>query len=397
MNSNYIPFTQRDSLGRYYTKESISALLVSQMKAEKVNNIIDLASGEGSLTYAALDRWKNAEAYSLDIESRMSKKICDNLTHIVTDALVHSFPEKLARHQGNFDVAVCNPPFTLPEWRDDYSKIISEIGADKYISISKYIPSEIIFISQVIRFLKTGGEAGIILPDGIFTARKFIGLRRYLLNEHSITKVIELPRNVFKRTEAKTHILIFNKKSVPQKKIQLHSITKNGELSPPLLIKKEDAIERMDYSYHYNKNEGISTIGMLKDILIFRGRFNSKEITEHVFHTTKFTDNKKYIKFHCNSVGDLQPSKLDVIAEPGDILIARVGRRFYEKVVFVDSGYSYISDCIFLIRASGEDQKNLFDFLCSQKGQEELSRASSGVAAQHITMDALKKIHLVRI
>lgn len=74
MNSNYMPFTQRDSLGRYYTKESISALLVSQMKAEKVNNIIDLASGEGSLTYAALDRWKNAEAYSLDIESRMSKK-----------------------------------------------------------------------------------------------------------------------------------------------------------------------------------------------------------------------------------------------------------------------------------------------------------------------------------
>ncbi|EET0400809.1 methyltransferase, partial [Escherichia coli] len=145
MNSNYMPFTQRDSLGRYYTKESISALLVSQMKAEKVNNIIDLASGEGSLTYAALDRWKNAEAYSLDIESRMSKKVCDNLTHIVTDALVHSFPEMLARHQGNFDVAVCNPPFTLPEWRDDYFKIISEIGADKYISVSKYVPAEIIF------------------------------------------------------------------------------------------------------------------------------------------------------------------------------------------------------------------------------------------------------------
>lgn len=397
MKSNYIPFTQRDSLGRYYTKESISALLVSQMKAEKVNNIIDLASGEGSLTYAALDRWKNAEAYSLDIESRMSKKVCDNLTHIVTDALVHSFPEMLARHQGNFDVAVCNPPFTLPEWRDDYSKIISEIGADKYISISKYVPAEILFISQVIRFLKKGGEAGIILPDGIFTARKFIGLRRYLLNEHSITKVIELPRNIFKRTEAKTHILIFNKKIVPHQKIQLHCITKGGELSSPVLIKKEDAIERMDYSYHYNKNEEFSTIGMLNNILIFRGKFNSRQITEHIFHTTKFSDNEKSIKFHCNSVEELQPSKLDVIAKPGDILIARVGRKFYKKVVFVERGYSYISDCIFLIRASDEDKRKLFNFLCSQEGQEELSRASSGVAAQHITMDALKKIRLVRI
>jgi type I restriction enzyme M protein len=184
---------------------------------------------------------------------------------------------------------------------------------------------------------------------------------------------------------------------VPHKKIQLHCITKDGELSPPVLIKKEDAIERMDYSYHYNKNEESSTIGMLKNILIFRGKFNSKEIAEHIFHTTKFSGNEKCIKFHCNSVEELQPSKLDVIAKPGDILMARVGREFYKKIVFVESGYSYISDCIFLIRASGEDKKKLFDFLCSQEGQEELSRASSGVAAQHITMDALKKIHLVRI
>ena len=396
MNSNYIPFTQRDSLGRYYTKESISVLLVSQMTAEKVSNIIDLASGEGSLTYAALDRWKNAAAYSLDIESRMSNEIRDNLTHIVTDALVHSFPEKLAQHQGNFDVAVCNPPFTLPEWRDDYSKIICESGADKYISISKNVPSELIFISQVIRFLKTGGEAGIILPDGIFTSKKFIGLRRYLLSEHSITKVIELPRNIFKRTEAKTHILIFNKKIDPQERIQLQCITKDGELSSPIFIEKEDAIQRMDYSYHYKKNEGLITIGMLNNIFIFRGKSNSKEITPYVFHTTKFSDNEKYIKFDWNSVEELQSSKLDVVAEPGDILIARVGRKFYKKVVFVEDGYSYISDCIFIIRASGKDKKKLFKFLCSREGQEELSRASSGVAAQHITMDALKKIHLLR-
>lgn len=394
MNRDYIPFTQRDSLGRYYTVESISALLVSQMKAEKVSNIIDLASGEGSLTYAALKRWKNAEAYSLDIESRMSIKENHNkLTHIVTDALVHAFPEKLAQHQGNFDVAVCNPPFTLPEWREDYSKIICEIGVDKYISITKYVPSEIIFISQVIRLLKNGGEAGIILPDGIFTAKKFLGLRKYLLNEHSITKIIELPRNIFKRTEAKTHILIFNKKTTPQNKIQLNCITNNGVLSSSLFITKEDAIERMDYSFHLNKNAKCNALGMLKDISIFRGKFTSKEISVNVFHTTKFSEGNKYVKLHCETLDDLKPSNLDVVAKPGDILMARVGRRFYKKIVFVESGYSYISDCVFLIRASSDDNKLLFDFLCSTKGQEELQRASSGVAAQHITMDALKKIN----
>lgn len=53
---------------------------------------------------------------------------------------------------------------------------------------------------------------------------------------------------------------------MPHHKIQLHCITKDGELSPSVLIRKEDAVERMDYSYHYNKNEGkgFSTIGCLK-------------------------------------------------------------------------------------------------------------------------------------
>lgn len=367
------------------------------MNAGNVSNIIDLASGEGSLTFAALDRWKNAEAYSLDIESRMSGKSYNNLTHIVTDALVHSLPEKIAQHQGNFDVAVCNPPFVIPEWKDDYSKIISEIGADSYISISKHVPSEIIFISQIIRFLKIGGEAGVILPDGIFTAKKFSGLRKYLLSEHSISKVIELPRSIFKRTEAKTHILIFNKRTTPQEKIQLCCINKEGQLSAPIFIKKEDALERMDFSYYLDRNEGGGAIGLLSDTFIYRGRFNSKEITPNVFHTTNFIKDEKYINFPCDSIERLNSTNQNIIAQPGDILIARVGRRFHEKIIFVESGYSYISDCIFIIRSPSEDNKMLFDFLCSPAGQSELCRVSSGVAAQHITMNALKKIHFVRV
>lgn len=124
MNSDYLPFTQRDRLGRYYTEQSISSLLVSQMKTEKANSIIDLASGHGSLTFAALNRWKNANAYSLDIEARIPEKSHQSLTHIVSDALFHSLPDTISQQKGSFDVAVCNPPFTIPEWRDDYSKII---------------------------------------------------------------------------------------------------------------------------------------------------------------------------------------------------------------------------------------------------------------------------------
>lgn len=113
--------------------------------------------------------------------------------------------------EGSIDLAVCNPPYIKPDWRDEFQQVSEQIGICKYSSITKICSSEVLFLAQMIRMLKSGGEAGVILPDGIFTADKFSSFREFLLKEHCVKKIIQLPRNIFKRTEAQTHILIFNK------------------------------------------------------------------------------------------------------------------------------------------------------------------------------------------
>ncbi|MBA0172638.1 N-6 DNA methylase [Pectobacterium versatile] len=396
MKNIFSPFTQRDKLGRYYTECNISDFLVSQMSTKNAINIIDLAAGAGSLTIAASSRWKNAEIFSLDIEERMYGKITSNQTHIIADGLTHSFPDNLSKYEGNFDVAVCNPPFIRPEWRDDFKKIILEIGAEKYFSITQKPTSELIFLSQIIRMLKDGGEAGVILPDGIFTSKKYSGVRSFLLNEHSVRKVIELPRKVFKRTEAKTHILIFNKKSSSNnnEEIELSSIDVEGKTSLSIFIKKEEAISRMDYSFYEKTNKEKKYLDELPNLYIKRGRFSSKELSHEVIHTTQIKEFQENIVLSCDSTLLLK-NKKSTLAQPGDILMARVGRNFHKKIVYVNKGYAHISDCLFIIRLPEPENHKLFQFLRSSAGQEELKRTSCGVAAKHITIAALKKINIL--
>ena len=57
-----------DLLGRYYTEQKISELLVNQLDIEFPNHILDLGVGNGSLLNAAFLKWENAYYTAVDIE-----------------------------------------------------------------------------------------------------------------------------------------------------------------------------------------------------------------------------------------------------------------------------------------------------------------------------------------
>lgn len=60
-------------------------------------------------------------------------------------------------------------------------------------------------------FLRDGRELGIILPDSVMTNHYYNDLRKDLLFNHNIKCIIQLPDNIFNKTEARTHILIIQK------------------------------------------------------------------------------------------------------------------------------------------------------------------------------------------
>ncbi|MEW4951542.1 HsdM family class I SAM-dependent methyltransferase [Pseudomonas asiatica] len=398
-----IPFTSRDALGRYYTESFISSLLVSQMDTSEAKHILDLGSGEGSLGVAASKRWNEAKIVSLDIEKRTqrSSPIDDNSIHYIGDALSFNLPEIIDMVEGSVDLAVSNPPYLRAAWRDEFSKVFDQIGIDRYTCISKNCYTEVVFLAQILRMLRSGGEAGVILPDGIFTAEKFSSLREYLLQEHMVKKVIQLPPNMFKRTEAQTHILIMNKSSASsvQYDLELASLDKSGQLTPSVVICAKDGVSRLDYAYHkgrtVTRSVGVRAKEMQNIATILRGKHSTVEIrnmAHSAIHTTDITQlGDRLVLSGDKSLITLERAGY-LIAKPGDILIARVGRDFYKKVARVVSGYAVVSDCIFIIRCSVAIYTRAIETqLCSYEGQAFLSSVSYGVAARQISKRQLSE------
>ncbi|KOY01764.1 N-6 DNA methylase [Pseudomonas nunensis] len=394
------PFTSRDNLGRYYTENGISEFLVSQMDTAKAQNILDLGCGLGSLSFAASRRWNDAKIFSLDIEYRNSDlfKPRENQHHVVGDALQFDLPRALGMQEGSIDLAVCNPPYLKPDWRDEFQEVADQIGICKYSSIAKICSAEVIFLAQMLRMLKSGGEAGVILPDGIFTAEKFSGFREFLIKEHYVKKVIQLPRKIFRRTEAKTHILILNKATSQcgDNFIELSCVQDDGGLSPTIKILPVSGIERLDYSYHCRrlnqKNISLSSKKMMELAEVKRGKQSSAQVSllsSATIHTTDIKGfNRELILLGDKSLLALESPKY-LVAGPGDILMARVGRGFFTKIARVKAGYAVVSDCLFRVRAKNYRADKLFDFLISDATQSNLSDLSYGVAAAQISMKQL--------
>lgn len=401
-----IPFSSKDILGRYYTDSVVSKILVEQIEVEDVKNIIDLGSGTGSLSSAAAIRWHDAKIFSLDIEinSYNINFLEDNsgrYKHVVSDALRNNLHSILGVEEKSVDVAICNPPYLRPKWNKNFKKIIENTGLEEYYSINKAYPSEILFLAQILKLLKEGGEAGIILPDGIFTSQRFESIRKFLVTELYIKKIIELPRKVFERTDAKTHILFFKNKKIKNEKIELLELQENGNLSDSICISNDQAINRLDYSYYKvnDINREKFKLNKIGDITkIKRGKLSSTQIKNEIMSKLHTTNLKKFQRnLVLNGKKDLLKMEGGnyVIARPGDILIARVGRDCYKKIAKIKSGYAVISDCIFIIRANEILYRNsIYNYFVSDQGQSVLNSISYGVSAMQISMKDLKNVSI---
>lgn len=103
-----------------------------------------------------------------------------------------------------FDVIMANPPFTGSIDKGDINESLS-------LPTTK---TELLFVNRIIKSLKIGGRAGVIVPDGVLfgssNAHKMA--RKMLLNECELQGVISLPGGVFKPyAGVSTAILIFVK------------------------------------------------------------------------------------------------------------------------------------------------------------------------------------------
>jgi len=328
-----------ESICQFFTAQPVSDMMVSMFQQNTPNRVIDLGVGHGSLLYAAYSRYDKADFYAVDIDKNVISKISErlpfvNILHI--DGLSKGLSKQMRIKIGSVDIAVCNPPYYRLDKTPELKNLFREVSLNNSAKLPKFT-SDIVFLAQNLQMLKQKGELGIILPDSVFTGHEFIRFREDLLSNHNIRGIIQLPDKIFKKTEARTHILLMEKHGSSQNKISLYQSDFSGNIGEAMPIPADDLLNRMDYSYYawrqHNKySTDMITLDDLK-VEIKRGRKTKKYLQENripFFHTTSFPPGSETkVEFKSNSAFN------DVFAEPGDILIARVGKRCIGKVTMV--------------------------------------------------------------
>src|ERR1044072_3330695 len=78
-------------------------------------------------------------------------------------------------------------------------------------------------LQEIIAGLRPGGQAFVIVPDGLLIRHPEEALKRHLLRQCCLEAVVSLPRNTFYSTSKKTYVLVFRKKSHADER-QEHSV-----------------------------------------------------------------------------------------------------------------------------------------------------------------------------
>lgn len=136
-----------------------------------------------------------------------------------------------------FDVILANPPFA-GEMKDkkmlshyELAKPALKRAKDKAAKEER----DVLFIERILKFLKPGGRAAIVLPQGKFNNSSLVFIREWLLRKARLLAVVGLHQNTFKpHTGTKTSVLFIQKYT-------------NEKLSSIDVIKQKVATDCPDY------------------------------------------------------------------------------------------------------------------------------------------------------
>ena len=176
----------------------------------------ELQDGDGNLVLNApgnREHFNSEMFHGFDFDATMLRIGSMNLMlHGIEDPKIEARDSLSEDHAGvteSFTLVLANPPFKGSVEKSTIAKDLTKI-----ISTTK---TELLFVALLLRLLKIGGRAAVIVPDGVMfgssTAHKKI--REVLVVQHKLDGVISMPSGVFKPyAGVSTAVLMFTKTGV---------------------------------------------------------------------------------------------------------------------------------------------------------------------------------------
>ena len=133
------------------------------------------------------------------------------LLHDVENPQIHYVDSlsKSNKEREKYTLVLANPPFK--------GSLDKEAVADDLTRITNTGKTELLFIGLILELLKSGGRAGVIVPDGVLfgASNAHKSLRKEIIDKHKLEGVISMPSGVFKPyTGVSTAILLFTKTGI---------------------------------------------------------------------------------------------------------------------------------------------------------------------------------------
>ena len=216
--------------GQFRTPRHIIDMMVRLVKPTPGDIIIDPAAGTAGFLMSSAEYLKENHENEIFTSEQLKEHFNNTMFHgneidttmlrIGTmNMLLHDVENpqikymdslsKSNKEREKYTLVLANPPFK--------GSLDKEVVADDLTRITNTGKTELLFIGLILKLLKSGGRAGVIVPDGVLfgASNAHTSLRKELIDKHKLQGVISMPSGVFKPyTGVSTAILLFTKTGI---------------------------------------------------------------------------------------------------------------------------------------------------------------------------------------
>jgi type I restriction enzyme M protein len=213
--------------GEFYTPRAITSFMVQQIDPILGEVVFDPACGTGGFLTCTIRHQRENYVKTVQDEELLQKSLRavekKQLPHMLatTNMLLHGIENpKFVRHDNTLarpyvsygesdrvDIILTNPPFGGKEEDGIESNFPTHLQTKETADL---------FLALIIRLLRNGGRAAVVLPDGfMFGEGVKTRIKEQLLSECNLHTVIRLPDSVFKPYAAVGTNLLFFEKGTP--------------------------------------------------------------------------------------------------------------------------------------------------------------------------------------